>query len=172
MQTQLPGNLDAAQLADVRRQMLIDARIRNGLNWFYWIAGLSLVNSLAYLLGVKFTVVVGLGITQIVDGVVAGLIKHFGPDMVFLRIAGLVINMCIAGVFVLIGFFGRKGIRWPIIVGMVLYVLDGLLVLVFGDYLAAAFHLLALYGIWTGLKAMGEKQAQAQSVQTVGMNVP
>ena len=41
----------------------------SGANWFFWIAGLSVVNSLAAFFDVEWGFIIGLGITQIVDGI-------------------------------------------------------------------------------------------------------
>lgn len=122
-QTSLPA--DSAQLAAIQRKLQLDSRFRSGIGWFYWIAALSLVNTIVYLLGAKFSFVVGVGI-----------------------------DLLIAGMFALIGYFGRKRIRWPVITGMGLYGLDAILMLLLQDFLGAAFHAWALYGIWTGLGAM------------------
>lgn len=159
MQAQAPVAADAAQLMVIQKKLQLDSRIRSGINWFYWIAGLSLVNSAVYLLGMKLTFVVGLGITQFIDGIITGIIKELGPDWTLLRLVGLAVNICIAGMFVLMGYFGRKRVRWPVIAGLILYVLDALLVLVFQDYLGAVFHALAIFGLWGGLQAMGQLTA-------------
>ncbi len=163
MQAQAPYAADAAQLANVQKKLALDSRLRSGINWFFWIAGLSLVNSAAYLFGTSWTFVIGLGVTQLVDGIVTGVIKELGDSWSVLRVVGVGTDLLIAGMFVLIGYFGRKRMRWPVIVGMVLYVLDGILVLLFGDFIGALFHGLALWGIWTGLRAMQQLEALQQA---------
>lgn len=145
---------DAAQLALVQQKLLLDNRLRGGIGWFYWIAGLSLLNSGAYLFGAKFSFVIGLGITQMVDGIVSALIKELGESWSLLRVASTGVDILIAGTFLLIGYLGRKRMRWPVIAGMMLYALDGIVVLLFKDYLGALFHGWALAGIWAGLRAM------------------
>src|SRR5512138_3090367 len=49
--------------------MALDARIKSGAAWFYWIAGLSLINSVAALSGSKWGFILGLGITQVFDAI-------------------------------------------------------------------------------------------------------
>ncbi len=163
MQAQAPYAADAAQLANVQKKLALDSRVRSGINWFFWIAGLSLVNSAAYLFGTSWTFVIGLGVTQLVDGIVTGVIKELGDSWSVLRVVGVGTDLLIAGMFVLIGYFGRKRMRWPVIAGMVLYVLDAILVLVFGDFIGALFHGLGLYGIWTGLRAMQQLEVLQQT---------
>ncbi len=154
MQVQATSNVDAAQLAVIKKKLQLENQIRGGAAWFYWIGGLSLVNSAIYLLGIKFTLLIGLGITQVIDGILTAAINGSGPGWGFLHAIGFGINICIAGMFALMGYFGQKRVRWPVIVGMVLYALDGLLMLLLQAYLGAAFHLLALLGLWGGLLAM------------------
>ena len=50
--------------------------------------------------------------------------------------------------------FARKGQRWAWYLGMALYAVDGLLLLLFKDYLAIAFHAYALYRMSSGLKLL------------------
>lgn len=147
---------DAQHLAAMQRYLVVDNRMRAGIGWFYWIAGLSLVNTVAYFFGITWTFIAGLGITQLIDVIMSLVAKELGEGWGALRAAGVVVDLLIAGAFIMIGYAGRKGIQWPVIAGMVLYALDAVLLLVFRDFLAAAFHSWALFGIWTGLKAMRE----------------
>jgi hypothetical protein len=52
---------------------------------------------------------------------------------------------------------------------MAVYLFDGILMIVFQDWLAAAFHTLALYGLWTGWRAIRQLAAldQTQATQPV-----
>ena len=42
----------------------IERSMRNGANWVYWIAGLSMVNSIVAAFGSELNFVVGVGVTQ------------------------------------------------------------------------------------------------------------
>lgn len=48
-------------------RMVAAGRARTGAKWFYWIAALSMVNSMAAMAGGNFHFIVGLGITSVVD---------------------------------------------------------------------------------------------------------
>ncbi len=170
METQAQPAADAAQLAAMQTRMVLQGRMRSGMNWFYWIAGLSLINSGTYLFGASFTFVIGLGITQVIDAIFTAIAQELGSGSEWLRIVGVIMDLCVAGVFVLIGYVGRKRVRWPVLVGIVLYALDAVLMLVFKDFLGAAFHAWALFAIWTGLKAMGQLEAfeKAAHPQVIG----
>lgn len=146
---------DAERIATARRLMELDRQIRSGISWFYWIAAMSLINSITYLLNLESTFVVGLGVTQLIDGVALAIAQDATAEIsLFIRIVGYAFDLALIVAFVLFGIFGRKRVRWVIITGMVLYGLDTILVLAFGDWFSTLFHLLALWGLWTGYRAM------------------
>lgn len=124
---------------------------KSGASWFYWIAGLSLVNTLINFFGGQWSFFAGLGITQIVDAIVSNGGEITGITAV--KVVGLVINLTIGAIFVCCGFFSNNLQIWAFVIGMILYLLDGLLVLGLGAYLPAAFHAFALFMIFRGLLA-------------------
>jgi len=156
METQIPATSDSSQLVIIQKKFSLDNKIRNRVNWFFWIAGLSLLNTIIYLSGSTITFVIGLGATQIVDGIMSALAEILGQGGIIVRLIGFAIDIGIAGIFVVFGVLGRKRIRWPIIVGIVIYVLDGIVLLLFRDFLGAAFHAWALFGIVGSLKSIKE----------------
>jgi hypothetical protein len=113
--------------------------------WFYTIAGLSVLNSLIVMVGGHIRFIFGLGITSIFDYVGN---KTGGAGMG----ASFVINLFVAGVLVLLGYFARKGLKWAFLVGMIAYGLDALLMFTMQDWLGLAFHGWALFRIGQGLK--------------------
>ena len=177
MEAKIPYTPDQSQLAVIQRKLYLDNRIRNGGNWFFWIAGLSLLNTIIYLSGNKLTFVIGLAVTQLIDGFMTGLVNHFGNGWTIARILGFAIDACIAGIFIIFGYFGRKRYRWSIIVGMILYALDGIVMLLFQDWLGTGFHLLALFGIWSGLQSLSEleileKSGTSESIESIRQRMP
>jgi hypothetical protein len=135
----------AAAIADARTR--IESAMKSGGSWFYWIAGLSMVNSVLALLKANLVFVVGLGVSQVIDA--------FGQVMgnVGMMIA-LVLNVIIAAIFIMFGFFANKGHKWSFIVGMVLYVFDALILLAFKEIMSVGFHIFALYCMYKGLSAL------------------
>jgi hypothetical protein len=124
-------------------RMVAAGRVRAGAKWFYWIAGLSMVNSLVVIFGGNFHFVVGLGITSVVDAF-ARRVGSAGS------VLAIVINGFVAGVFVLFGSLAVKAQKWAFLLGMALYLLDGLLLVSAKDYLGVAFHAYALFAIYRG----------------------
>lgn len=124
----------------IKERLELESKLKSGTSWFYWIAGLSLINSVIMLSGNDWYFVIGLGITQLIDAVIGSG-------------SALIIDAVVAGVLIYFGRMAKDGKNWAFIVGMVLYGLDAVLLLVFSDYLSFVFHILALFGIYGGLQA-------------------
>ncbi len=123
----------------------------SGAKWFYWIAGLSLVNSLIAFFKGGIYFVIGLAYTQIVDAFGLVFEEDFGTVAM---VVALVVNVIISGMFALVGYFSLKGIRWLMVAGIVVYVIDGLLFLLFMDWLSVAFHGYAGFCLIRGFLAL------------------
>src|ERR1041385_2954703 len=52
---------------------ILEKRLMAGASQFYWIAALSLLNSIILFFGGKLQFIFGLGVTQVVDGISIGL---------------------------------------------------------------------------------------------------
>ncbi len=143
--------------------------LNRGMNWFFWIAGLSIVNSIIYVFGGNISFIVGLAITQFVDGIISVIGKEINPNAgTIFQVIGLGIDVLIAGLFVVFGILGRKRIKWVAIVGMVIYVFDGLLFLLVGDWLSLLFHIFALVGLWGGIQNMNKLEKMEQQALPIG----
>ena len=123
------------------------SRFKSGAHWFYWIAAFSIINSIILQFKGGWSFIVGLGITQMIDGIALGLNSKSNFIPIF-------INVLISGFFAVFGYFAVKKMKWAFILGMVLYFLDGLIFLLVKDILSIAFHLFALFCIFNGLKAL------------------
>ncbi len=133
----------------------LENQLKGGANWFFWIAGLSLVNSLVFWFDGSLNFIVGLGITQIVDGFTSAIAAELLPNVgTVIKVIGFILVLGIAGVFALFGVMGRKRHQWALITGMILYAFDGLIFLFVGDILSLGFHVFALLGVWRGLRAL------------------
>jgi len=148
-----PQATDVAALVRLEEKFRLEKRFKEGVNWFYWIAGLSLINTIILFAGGSLNFVVGLGVTQIVDSFFSSIIETAGSNAtITARLINVAIDILIAGFFVLFGFLARRN-RVGFIFGMIVYFLDGLLFLFVSDYFGFGFHLFALYGILSGLTA-------------------
>jgi len=134
-------------------KMVAATRARSGAKWFYWIAALSIINSLIVYYGERFDLGVWLGFTSVVDS----LVKRAGSAG---SVLGIVSNALVAGVFITFGYFAAKAKRWAFLVGMALYLVDGLLLIERRHLLSVGFHTYALYAISRGLAAAKQVQIQ------------
>jgi hypothetical protein len=135
-------------------QQMVLQQFKSGVNWFYWIAGLSILNSLIFTLGGDLYFVVGLGVNYLLTGIIYGMT---GVDFTLLptgiKILTLLLCVIASSVFFLFGYLANKKSAWAFITGMILYTLDGLIFLMIGDYLSIAFHAMALLFIFKGYSA-------------------
>jgi hypothetical protein len=151
----------------------LKAQLRNCTSWFYWIAGLSILNSVISITGASFTFVIGLGATQIIDALANLLATDLGGGnaTVIVKGAGLFVNLIIAGIIALFGYFAVKGKRWALITGMILYLADAVLLLVFKDWLGVLFHGWALFSLYKGLSILTRISKLEPAIQTTAVPV-
>lgn len=139
-------------------------RAQKACGWFAAIAVFSLINSLLIFFKSRISFLIGLGITMVIDGLIAVLHQHTIGSAFATAVAtviGFVINLGLIGVFVLIWFLSRRGSRSAYIIGMVLYLLDALLFWLFGDWFGLVFHAFFLYALAGGY-AFIKARAQAE----------
>ena len=89
---------------------------------------------------------VGLGITQVVDGIMWAIGDELGGEAVMItQIIGLFINLLLIIIFVGFGLLARRRHRWAFVVGMLLYALDVFILVWAGDVFSIVFHLIAYF---------------------------
>lgn len=122
---------------------LSDSVITSGAGWFWWIAGLSVVNTVMIHSGSDRNFVIGLGFTLMADAVFKGY-----------KVIAFSIDAVALGTFFGLGYFSRKGHLWAFVTGVVLYALDALIYVAFQDWMSVAFHGLALFYLFRGARAL------------------
>src|SRR5262245_23869691 len=70
----------------------LQERGRRGANWFFWVAGLSLVNSVIIHTGGGIFFVVGMGATLIVDAVASGVAEQHPEAATIVRLVALIVD--------------------------------------------------------------------------------
>ncbi|MFZ2494074.1 MAG: hypothetical protein WA208_21545 [Thermoanaerobaculia bacterium] len=129
-----------------------DQLLKSTAGWFWWIGGLSIVNSALAGGGQQFTFTFGLGVSQLGDAFLA-------QKSPILSLLGFFMSYGFAGLFFLLAWLSRHApVALP--VGIAIYSLDTLLFLLFQDWLGLGFHLFALFLIGSGY--VGYKKALAQ----------
>lgn len=146
-----PPTAEAAGEIKSLEKLKLENQLKGGASWFYWIAVLSMINTVIILIfGGSWNFIVGLGITRFIDAIANELAKGLGN---LTKIVAFVLDLFIAGIFVAFGYFAAKRKNWSFIVGMILYMFDGLLFLLVMDFLSIAFHALVLFFMFRGLQA-------------------
>ena len=135
---------DRAYLAD---------RAASGANWFYWLAALSLGNSIWAFFNAGVSFWFGPGVTLFAD--LVG--EQGGPGW---KLAGLGFGIFFAAALALIGVFARRK-EAVFLAGILLYLLDTALVLLVQAWIHLAVHAYVLFRLVQGwlalrnLKALG-----------------
>jgi hypothetical protein len=125
--------------------------IRRSASWFYWIAGLSLINVLTMASGSGYSMVLGTGISQITQRLAQ---TYWETGAAAPALALYTFTLLFIASFV---FFGRKASQpmvWPFIAGMVLYGIDSIVFIFSADYVGIGFHAFVLYMLYRGLAAL------------------
>jgi hypothetical protein len=137
---------------DTPQKAVIDYRVNSGAGQFYWIAGLGVASSILYAVNTSIYFPLGLAVTQLLTDSSHGLPLE-------MRVAAALSALAFLGVFVLSGYFARKGELRAFILGGSVYLFDAVLFIILGDWYAVAVHVFFLYYIVRGilfLKETGE----------------
>ena len=132
---------------DLIRFQLLQRRGSGGA-WFYWVGGASILNTILGAAGIQWGLAVGLGVTYLIDAV-AELVSNTVRTPIY----AVIIDVAVAGMFLLSGRAARGGRLGWYAVGTLLYVLDGLLFVFAADILGIAVHAVAVYGLISGWRA-------------------
>lgn len=145
----------APVLSDEERQaqiQILEQRLDASAKWFYWIAALSVINAGLIIGGAGIRFIIGMGVTDVAAAIGGGS----GSAGIM---AAIVVTAFAAGLCALFGYLGLKKRAWVFWVGMLLYAIDGAILVLIQDYLSAAFHAYVLFNLFQGAKALREMKA-------------
>jgi hypothetical protein len=132
----LPASTPAVDRAAIAQS---EPEVMSGASWFWWIAALSLINTVLIHTGSDTSLAIGLGFTLIVDAMFQEV-----------KLVAFVIDALALATVCGLGFFARKGYVWAFVVGIVLYSLDALIYLGMQAWLGVAIHAFALFYMFRG----------------------
>ena len=141
--------MDYDNIDNIRHAELAQS-YKSGANWFYWIAGLTIITSLIAFGGGGIRFLISLGITQLIDGVAEAISTEGGGAA---KVVALVVSLLISGVFIIFGYLANQKMLWAYIAGMVLFALDGVLSLVVQDWIGVVAHGVVLFFLFRGFSA-------------------
>jgi hypothetical protein len=141
-------------------------RANSGARWFYWIAGLSLITSLISLTGSGWGFLLSLGATQ-----VASAIGASAGDVA--KVLAVIFVLLATGLFAGFGVLAMKRYVWVFVLGIVLYALDGLILVLIQNWIGLIFHGLVVYWLIMGCNACRQFNAlQSEIALSPQANAP
>jgi hypothetical protein len=141
-------------------------RGQNGAAWFYWVAGLALINSLCALTESNFGFALGLNVTLIVDYMALGAVRGGADDSV--KLLALAFDLVVYALVAACGWLSQKRVLPVFAIGMALYLLDALLFFVVFDVASTVLHAFALWSMWSGISAYRRLNALEQRMLMAG----
>jgi hypothetical protein len=152
--------------ADYAQHAELSQSYKNGANWFYWIAGLTIITSIIAFAGGGWRFLISLGTTQLIDGVAEALSAELGGAP---KVVALVLDLLVTGAFVGFGVLAGKKLLWAYILGMVAFLFDGLVSLLVQDWIGVVVHAVVLFFMFRGFQAGREltnlEQVMAQQAR-------
>ena len=137
---------------------------KTGVNWFFWIAALSLVNTALAHFGANLQFIIGLSITAIADAIAVQMGKDQPQHATLAMGIAIGFSLIVALVVMGFGWLSRQRIMWVYAIGIGVYLLDGVVYLLLGDIKSAGFHGLALFGMirgWLALRQLAQHPQEA-----------
>ena len=148
-------------------------RYKSGANWFYWIAALTLLTSIIALTGGRWRFFLSLGTTQVIDDFASIASESLGNAT---KVIAGVFDIFITAMFAGFGVLANKKHLWAYILGMVVFLMDGLVSLAIFDLLGLAVHGFVLFMMFRGYQAgrelVGLEKAMAESAQAAAHAPP
>jgi hypothetical protein len=132
-------------------QQQLERRRRLGARWFYWVAAVSLINTVVALAGQHWRFIIGLGTAQVADALALRTGHGWAP--------ALLLDLVLTGGFVLLGYLALQRHLWAFAVGFAVYALDGLIFLAARNWIGLGFHVFVLVMVFKGLQAAHQLDA-------------
>ena len=164
-----PSDSAATILRGGQRIPLADAlrTVQSSASWFWWVAGLSMINAISAMLHSGYGMVLGLGITQMIDAMVFyGLDGEPVQPAMATRTVHLALVLGICGVFVALGVFAKRHSALAFVIGMVLYLADSMVYVLARDWIGVGFHAFVLFMLWSGYATLRAIQTSLPSATT------
>ncbi len=142
---------------DTMRRRELRERADKGAGWFFWVAGLSLFNTVGAVAGWGIAFSIGLACSgPLADLIWPGSVNPMTPA---LQGPALALSVGLAVGFGALGLWARQRSSVAFLLGIVLYTADGLLDLMAQNWIGLAFHGLVVFGMVGGLQAVRRLRA-------------
>jgi len=166
MEPEVVEAVAADPLQSLRAELAqLNARGTSGAGWFFWIAALSMINSVILLSGGDTHFVVGLGVTLIADVVASGIADQNPEIGTVAKGIAFGFDLFVAGIVCLFGWLSRRPVLPIFVLGMILYLFDGLIYVLAGEWMSVGFHAFVLLGMWNGFNAYRQMRAMKATLE-------
>lgn len=139
---------EAVNISDETKQKHI---VASGVSWFLWIAILSGLNIIASIFHQNLNFVAGLGVNYLILGMMDGIHRALGVD---LMPVGFFLTLLVSGLFLWIWNKSKKENQNVYLAGLIIYGLDTLIFIFTKEWFSLGFHILALWMLYNGYKAL------------------
>ena len=143
----------------------LEERRNKGASWFYWIVGLTLINSIISLTGTDWSFSLGATITVVADY----FARESGSSSA--RIIALLFDVIVIAFYAACGVFSHRGASWAFILGLVFFALDSILMLITLQPIGILIHGWALFSIFSGLLANNNLRRLQREKAVTGFSV-
>jgi hypothetical protein len=136
-------------------------QVQNAARWFYWIAGLTVVNVVLAFFGSTVTLLLGM-----TTPLIAAYVAIRAASSLFIVLAVAFVAFVVVG-FALLGWMAERGHAWAFFVGAAIYAADTVWSVVYQDWMSALWHGAALLAIVMGVLAVRRLKAEAPQAGAV-----
>ncbi len=143
------------ELSQIEQKIKLENIIKGSSTLVILIGAFSIINSLFIYTQSNINFIISLGMTQVIDHLLSGMNSPQSGLTISLMV-GLTVNFILSAFFILLGYLGRKHIKWAFIVGWILYLFDSIIYIYGGDFVGFAGHVFALAFIQKGYSTLKE----------------
>ena len=143
----------------------LEERRNKGASWFYWIVGLTLINTIILQSGWDFNFWLGATVSVFADAFAAA------SGSASARILSLGFDVIVIGFYAMCGVMSYRGASWAFILGLVFFALDTILLVLLLQPIGILIHGWALYCIFSGLMANNNLQRLQREKAITGFPV-
>ena len=122
-----------------------------GASWFLWIGIISALNITAVIFRQNISFLTGLGLNYGILGMMDGIRRASGIDLMPL---GFILTFLVSGLFIWIWSKSKQKNKKFYLTGLIIYGIDTLIFLLLKQWYDLGFHVLALFGLYYGYKAL------------------
>ena len=128
-------------------EVALEEQRNKGASWFYWIVGLTIINTIIIQTGVDFAFSLGAASTLFAYGVAIAIGTPAAHTF------ALIFDVIVIAFYAMCGVMGSRGATWAFVLGLIFFALDSLLSLIGLQIIGILIHGYALFCIFNGMMA-------------------